>query len=66
MKHIYNHCIGCYKHIMEVLEGLFQEVTFMVSYQGEIGINQTRDLGSRHAEQKRMREGPEVGGAWLS
>lgn len=37
---------------MEALKGLFQEVTFMVSCEKEIGINQTEDLGNWHAEQK--------------
>lgn len=39
---------------MEVLEGLFQEMTFRVSYEEEIGINQTKDLGNRHAERRRI------------
>lgn len=43
----------CCEHIVEVLESLFQEMTFMVSYEGEIGKNQTKDLGMKHAEQKR-------------
>lgn len=37
---------------MEVLESLFQEVTFIVSCEREIVINQTEDLGNWHAEQK--------------
>lgn len=54
---------------MEILEGLFQEMTFMVSCEGEIGINQTKGLSKRHAcraEEIRMSEGPVVGGTWLS
>lgn len=43
----------CCEHIVEVLESLFQEMMFMVSYEGEIGKNQTKDLGMKHAEQKR-------------
>lgn len=42
-------------HIMEIPEGLFQKMTFMVSYEEEIRINQTKDLGNEHAK-KRKRE----------
>lgn len=41
-------------HIMEILEGLFQKMTFMVSYEGEISINQTKDLGN--SMQRRRKE----------
>lgn len=37
---------------MFVLKGLFQEITLMVNYEEEVGINQAKNWGDRHAEQE--------------
>lgn len=46
----------CYKHIVKVMECLFPEITFIVTYGREILKNQTKDLGTKHSEQKKGRE----------